>query len=70
MTVLSTLMTVFNDTIGDIELVQGALMGAGKKSGKETGEVLDSVEGGTQSQSQSQEEGGEKVVEEPWVYLR
>jgi hypothetical protein len=69
MTVLSTLMTVFNDTIGDIELVQGALMGAEKKSGKE-GEVLDSVEGGMQSQSQSQEEGGEKVVEEPWVYLR
>jgi hypothetical protein len=75
MTVLNTLMSVFNDTIGDIELVQGAMVDSQKqnknKGGADAdgGEVLESVEGaGSQSQSQSQ--GKEKEVEEAWVYLR
>ncbi|KAH6850334.1 hypothetical protein B0I37DRAFT_352830 [Chaetomium sp. MPI-CAGE-AT-0009] len=81
MTVLNTLISVFNDTIGDIELVQGALVDSQKGKGKGgdgdgdgDGEVLESVEGGvgagfagTQSQSQSQGQGN--VTEEPWVYL-
>ncbi|KAL2016030.1 hypothetical protein VTK56DRAFT_4340 [Thermocarpiscus australiensis] len=58
MLVLNRLISVFNDTIGDIELVQGALVdsqkeGSNKKKGGEgadgegdgEGEVLDSVEG-------------------------
>ncbi|EAQ89113.1 hypothetical protein CHGG_05732 [Chaetomium globosum CBS 148.51] len=80
MTVLNTLISVFNDTIGDIELVQGALVDSQKQKGKggdgdADGEVLESVEGvpgtagfvGSQSQSQSQGQGN--VTEEPWVYL-
>ncbi|KAL2264094.1 hypothetical protein VTK26DRAFT_2296 [Humicola hyalothermophila] len=70
MRVLNRLISVFNDTIGDIELVQGPLLGnnggAGGGGGKtqrdeeqekedEDEEVLDSVEtGGGLSQSQSQ----------------
>ncbi|KAL2015855.1 hypothetical protein VTK56DRAFT_4688 [Thermocarpiscus australiensis] len=56
MTVLSTLISVFNDTIGDIELVQGMLADSQKqRKGKEKekegndsegeGEVLETVEG-------------------------
>ncbi|KAL2155991.1 hypothetical protein VTH82DRAFT_735 [Thermothelomyces myriococcoides] len=80
MTVLNRLISVFNDTIGDIELVQGALVDSQKQKGAKdeaadgaAGEVLDSVEGpvvggveGSQSQSQSQE----NTVEEPWFYLK
>lgn len=77
MTVLNSLISVFNDTIGDIELVQGALLDSQKRKGADgdgdgEGEVLDSVEGGvgggSQSQSQSQSQGNE--AKEPWVYLR
>ncbi|KAK4040910.1 hypothetical protein C8A01DRAFT_15266 [Parachaetomium inaequale] len=79
MTVLSTLIGVFNDTIGDIELVQGALVdNSQKKKGGQAaggdgdgGEVLESVEdgvgggvGGSQSQSQKSQER-----EQPWVYV-
>jgi len=85
MTVLNRLISVFNDTIGDIELVQGALVDSQKKGkeavgGGEDGEVLDSVEGGgvevggsqnqSQSRSQSQSQSQENAVEEPWVYLK
>jgi hypothetical protein len=80
MTVLNTLISVFNDTIGDIELVQGALVDSQKGKGKggdgeADGEVLESVEGGpgtvgfVGSQSQSQSQGQGTVAEEPWVYL-
>jgi hypothetical protein len=79
MTVLNKLMTVFNDTIGDIELVQGALVdsqkkkkGGGKEGGEGDGEVLDSVEGGavvgegggSQGETQSQSQS-QKSQKEP-----
>ncbi|KAL2126644.1 hypothetical protein VTI74DRAFT_480 [Chaetomium olivicolor] len=83
MTVLNTLISVFNDTIGDIELVQGALVDSQrKKIGGEgvdgEGEVLESVEGaggvlGSRSLgvgSQGQGGANSNKVEEPWVYLR
>ena len=81
MNVLSKLKSVFNDTIGDIELVQGVLLGNHRKDGAdgEDGEVLDSVEGlNSQSQellgqSQSQGVGGSgrsSGDDCPWLVLR
>ena len=74
MTVLSTLMSVFNDTIGDIELVQGALV---EKKGGEggEGEVMDSVEAGeegrlSRSRSRSWSRSQGEMDKKPWVYLR
>ncbi|KAL2188903.1 AAA-domain-containing protein [Thermothelomyces heterothallicus CBS 203.75] len=86
MMVLNRLISVFNDTIGDIELVQGALVDSQKqKGGKEAavagedggGEVLDSVEGavgvggvGGVEGSQSQSQSQGNAAEEPWFYLK
>jgi hypothetical protein len=79
MTVLNTLISVFNDTIGDIELVQGALVDSQKqKEGKvgEDGEVLDSVEGGAGGGGGDGDvdgdgsQGSRDEAEQPWVILR
>jgi hypothetical protein len=78
MTVLNTLISVFNDTIGDIELVQGALVDSQKQKeakGGEDGEVLDSVEGGGGGGGDgdgdgSQSQGSRDEAEQPWVILR
>ncbi|AEO69440.1 uncharacterized protein THITE_2119849 [Thermothielavioides terrestris NRRL 8126] len=81
MTVLNTLISVFNDTIGDIELVQGALVDGQKRKGDGAGggegadgaggEVLESVEGvggGGPAVGGSQSQGN--AAKEPWVYMR
>jgi hypothetical protein len=79
MTVLNTLISVFNDTIGDIELVQGALVDSQKQKeakGGEDGEVLDSVEGGGGGGGGDGDvegdgsQGSRDEAEQPWVILR
>ena len=62
MTVLSALQSVFNDTIGDIELVQGTLEGS---QGSE-----DSQPGVSQEDGASMLESSTEDVQEPFIYLR
>lgn len=70
MQVLSTLVTVFNDTISDIELVQGALLTAAPKKDKEgEGEGEDSEEGEEDEGASSQVMDTTGDVEEAFFHL-
>ncbi|KAK1831769.1 hypothetical protein QBC39DRAFT_258121 [Podospora conica] len=59
MTVLSRLTSVFNDTIGDIELVQGGLEGS--QASQSQSQAVSLLEGGG---------GGGQKAEQPFIYLR